>query len=111
MPSSAADRQSLVGNAEAFPILAHWDFFNHAAVSPLPRVATDALRAYCLEAEQGAYLNAQWYQHIELLRNGSASLINAHRDEIAFVKNTSEGLSIVANGIDWKPGDRIVTAA
>jgi cysteine desulfurase / selenocysteine lyase len=36
-------------------------------------------------------------------------MINAHRDEIAFVKNTSEGLAMVAGGIDWKPGDRIVT--
>ncbi len=36
-------------------------------------------------------------------------MLNCHRDEIAFVKNTSEGISIVANGIDWQWGDRIVT--
>ncbi len=38
-------------------------------------------------------------------------MINAQRSEIAFIKNTSEGIATVANGIDWKPGDRIVTTA
>jgi len=37
--------------------------------------------------------------------------MNAHRDEIAFIKNTSEGISIVAHGIEWQWGDVIVTSA
>src|SRR5213596_3461967 len=101
--------ESLIGNAEAFPILSHWDFFNHAAVSPIPRVAADAIRKYAQEAEGGAYLKTNWYNDIEALRSSVAGLIHADSDEIAFVKNTSEGLSIVAYGIDWKAGDRIVT--
>jgi selenocysteine lyase/cysteine desulfurase len=100
-----------VGNAQAFPVLAHWDFFNHAGVSPLPRAASDALRAFAGEAERGAYLETTWYKDIETLRRCAAELLNAHRDEIAFVKNTSEGIGIVAGGIDWKPGDCIVTTA
>jgi selenocysteine lyase/cysteine desulfurase len=36
-------------------------------------------------------------------------MINAHRDEIAFIKNTSEGISVVARGIEWQWGDVIVT--
>ncbi len=98
-----------VGNAEAFPILRHWDFYNHAGVSPLPHVAAEAMRAYTEQAEAGAYLNATWYRDVELLRQQAAGLIHAHRDEIAFVKNTSEGISIVASGLDWQWGDRIVT--
>ena len=39
------------------------------------------------------------------LRQSSARLIGASPDEIAITKNTSEGLAIVANGIDWHPGD------
>src|SRR5207248_568925 len=39
----------------------------------------------------------------------AAELLNAAAEEVAFVKNTSEGISIVANGIDWQWGDRIVT--
>jgi selenocysteine lyase/cysteine desulfurase len=105
------DLNHYVGNAGAFPILGKWDFFNHAGVCPLPRVATDALRAYAQQAESEAYLDSGWYRDIEKLRVLSARLLNCHRDEIAFVKNTGEGLSIVANGIDLRSGDRIVTTA
>jgi cysteine desulfurase/selenocysteine lyase len=101
---------AFIGNAEQFPVLSRCTFFNHAGVCPLPKVAADALRAYAAQAESSAYLGALWYHDLEKLRQESAALINAHRDEIAFVKNTSEGLSIVAHGIDWQWGDVIVTA-
>ena len=101
----------ITGNAEMFPILREMDFFNHAGVAPLPRVAADAMRRYAQQAETIAYVNTGWYREVEKLREVAASLINAHRDEIAFVKNTSEGVATVANGVAWKPGDRIVTTA
>jgi selenocysteine lyase/cysteine desulfurase len=103
------EMSTLVGNAEAFPVLRDWTFFNHAGVCPLPAAAADAFRRYADQAQSAAYLGGPWYQDIEKLRILSAEIINAHRDEIAFVKNTSEGLSIVANGIDWQWGDRIVS--
>jgi cysteine desulfurase/selenocysteine lyase len=98
-----------IGNAAIFPILGQWAFFNHAGVSPLPKMAGDAMRAFASQAESAGYLAAGWYQDIERLRQECAVLLNCHRDEIAFAKNTSEGISIVANGIDWQWGDRIVT--
>src|SRR5437588_5078519 len=100
-----------IGNPEAFPILRKWDFYNHAGVSPLPRVAADALRTFARQAEEGAYLDTRWYKDVESLRDSAAGLMNARREEIAFIKNTSEGIATVANGIDWRPGDRIVTTA
>src|SRR5438874_1965754 len=106
-----SDLSNLIGNATEFPILEKFDFFNHAGVAPIPRRAGDVLRAYAEQAEGGAYLATTWYADIEKLRVLAASLINAQRDEIAFIKNTSEGISIVANGIDWQPGDRIVTTS
>ncbi|MDB5297072.1 MAG: hypothetical protein JWO31_3055 [Phycisphaerales bacterium] len=105
------DLNQLVGNADAFPVLKRWQFFNHAGVCPLPAVGADAFRRYALQAETGGYLGTGWYQDVEALRVRAAGLIGAHRDEIAFVKNTSEGLSIVANGLDWQWGDRVVTTA
>jgi selenocysteine lyase/cysteine desulfurase len=105
------DIHSYIGNEEAFPVLRHWNFFNHAGVTPLPRSAVDAINTYARQAEHGAYLDTSWYKDIETLRQWSAAMLNAHRDEIAFVKNTSEGIALVANGIDWKAGDRIVTTA
>lgn len=105
------DIQTLIGNSQMFPILEKWDFFNHAGVAPLPKAAADALRKYAEQAESTVYLFSNWYEDCEKLRKLSANLIHAHPDEIAFVKNTSEGLSIVAKGIDWQSGDVIVTTA
>jgi selenocysteine lyase/cysteine desulfurase len=105
------DLASYIGNADAFPILRKWHFFNHAGVCPIPKVCADAMRAYCEQSESAGYLAVNWYQQIEQLRLLSAELVNADREEIAFVKNTSEGLSIVASGIDWQWGDQIVTTA
>jgi cysteine desulfurase / selenocysteine lyase len=105
------DIASYIGNADAFPVLGKWQFFNHAGVSPVPRVSADAVRKWAQQAESDVYLGSGWYGDIEKLRAICASLIHAHRDEIAFVKNTSEGISIVARGIDWQYGDVIVTTS
>jgi selenocysteine lyase/cysteine desulfurase len=98
-----------VGNADEFPILREWDFFNHAAVSPLPRRAADALRWYAGRIETHVYIDSHFHKAIEELRGSAARMINASADEVAFVKNTSEGIATVAGAIDWRAGDRIVT--
>ena len=109
MAQPAHDLQHFIGNADEFPILRHWDFYNHAGVCPLPTRAGQALRRFADIYETRAYLDSGFYREIESLRAAAAQLMNAGKDEIAFVKNTSEGISIVANGIDWQWGDRIVT--
>lgn len=106
-----AELKDYVGNVEAFPILRNWDFFNHAGVAPLPRAASQAFEKYAAEAQSQAYLNTSWFADIEVLRKSAATLMNATHREIAFIKNTSEGISIIANGIDWQWGDVIVTTA
>ncbi len=86
--------------------------FSITPASPrCPTLPREAFRVYARQAEAAAYLGSNWYQDIEKLRQSSAALLNAHRDEIAFVKNTSEGISIVANGLEWQFGDKIVTTA
>jgi cysteine desulfurase / selenocysteine lyase len=100
-----------IGNNHSFPVLLRQVFFNHAGVAPIPQVGADAFRKFADEAAHSAYLGATWYQDIEHLRAEAARLINARPGEVAFVKNTSEGISIVASGIDWQWGDRIVTTA
>ena len=92
------DIEHYIGNAEVFPILRKWDFFNHAAVSPLPQPASQVLCTFADQAGSDTYLVGTWYRDIERLRVLSAKLLDCHRDEIAFVKNTGEGLSIVASG-------------
>jgi selenocysteine lyase/cysteine desulfurase len=92
-----------------FPVAANLIYLNHAAVAPLPSPVASALAGFAVDArDYGSLHYAKWLQTYENCRLSAARLINAHRDEIAFVKNTSEGISIVANGFRWSPGDRIV---
>ncbi|HEY4330452.1 MAG TPA: aminotransferase class V-fold PLP-dependent enzyme [Phycisphaerae bacterium] len=92
-----------------FPSLAKWAFFNHSGVSPMPKPAADAMRRYIEQSENDAYITGHWYKHAETTRRHAAKLINADAKEIAFVKNTSEGLAFVANGLDWHAGDEIIS--
>jgi len=92
-----------------FPVAEHRLFMDHARVAPLPRPVQAAITAFAADAcEQGTAHYPEWIREIETVRSRFARLINAETEEVAFVKNTSEGLSIVANGIDWKEGDNVV---
>lgn len=94
---------------DQFPVTKNLIYLNHAAVSPLSKPCADAMRAFTDDAERyGSLHYDEWMAAYEGLRTATARLINAHRDEIAIVKNTSEGIATVALGIRWKPGDRVV---
>ena len=95
---------------EEFPITRNYNFQNHAAVAPLSRRAADAARKYLEHAEGNAYLLGGFYKHADRVRAQLALLINANADEVTFTKNTSEGLSLVANGLTWQNGDNVVTS-
>ena len=105
------DINHFIGNSDEFPILQSRIFLNHAAVSPIPRRAAMTIVKYAGHASEHAYIDSGWYKQIEQLRHTVANLLNATKDEIAFIKNTSEGLALVANGIEWREGDRIVTTS
>lgn len=95
--------------ADRFPILREMDFLNHAGVAPLSGPAAEALRRFAAEAETAAYTGGQWYRRIEHTRALAATIIGAASpEEIAFVPNTSTGLSMVANGLDWNEGDEVI---
>ncbi|MCU0229698.1 MAG: aminotransferase class V-fold PLP-dependent enzyme, partial [Bryobacterales bacterium] len=92
-----------------FPVAENLIYLNHAAVAPLCRPAAEAMRWLADDAMRNGSLHySQWEECYEGLRVTTARLIGAHRDEIAIVKNTSEGIATVAMGLDWKRGDRIV---
>ena len=51
----------------------------------------------------------EWCRYAdETIKARIGRLIGAHRDEIAFVKNTTEGLVNVANGFPWRDGDNLI---
>ncbi len=91
-----------------FPITRRYNFQDHAAVAPLSGPAADALTAYAHEVAAEGNLSGKYYRLADHVRQSGARLLNAHADEITFVKNTSEGINYVANGIQWITGDNVV---
>jgi len=96
---------------QEFPVTRNYNFQNHAAVAPISRRAAEAVRTYLTQAEENAYLRGGFYKHADRVRAQIAHLINANPDEVTFAKNTSEGLSMVANGLSWQSGDNVVTSS
>ncbi len=92
-----------------FPVTERLIYLNHAAVSPLSRRAAEAMQHLAQDAlEYGSLHYDKWMATYQGVRDSAAALINAAPEEIALVKNTSEGVATVAMGIDWRPGDVVV---
>jgi len=53
----------------------------------------------------------QWFEDADGIRISVSRLVNSEPGDIAFVTNAASALSILMSGLDWKPGDRIVTLA
>ena len=96
--------------AGEFPLETDVIYLNHAAVAPWPRRTADAVCAFAQEnLQQGAKHYPRWMEVEAQTRQLLARLINApSSDDIALLKNTSEGLSFLAYGLDWHEGDNIV---
>ncbi|WP_439861663.1 aminotransferase class V-fold PLP-dependent enzyme [Pseudomonas sp. MBLB4136] len=98
---------------EEFPQIAELRYLNHAAVAPWPQRAVAAVQRF---AEQNAQIGARdypaWLKIEGTLRERLARLLNApSTDDIALVKNTSEALSFVAFGLEWRSGDQVVISS
>jgi len=86
-------------------------YLNHAAVAPWPQRTAEAVQAFAEQnAVRGAADYPDWLQTERELRGRLQRLLNAPtRDDIALVKNTSEGLSLIAYGLPWQAGDNVVS--
>lgn len=114
--STITDRSLTVGVPAklraAMPVARRWAYFDHAAVGPLTQAATDAMTRYLTQAsESGDVTWPEWSAGVERTRAAAAQMIGARPAEIALVHSTSEGISLVAEGLDWSPGDNVVLPA
>lgn len=96
------------------PLLSTTIYMDTAAASLPPDPVLNAVSEYLLDTgHKGIYLPSfrrETYARVEAVRGQLAALLNAGADEIAFTKNASEAISLVAQGIDWQPGDEILVA-
>jgi selenocysteine lyase/cysteine desulfurase len=91
-----------------FPVCAEKIFLAHAAVCPLPRRVTQAMRDYLAKAnivDQKAVLPPGWLREI---RERAAQLIQAKPEEIALIGPTSLALSFIAAGLPLKKRDNVL---
>ncbi len=97
---------------DLFPVTENLVYFNHAAVGPLSARACEAMERHARDQRDfGALHWREWYAEHDRAREAAARLIGAGAHEIAIIKNTSEGLSFVAQGMRWQEGDNVVTTA
>src|SRR5262245_2949226 len=94
-----------------FPVTEHHAYLNHAALCPISTEVVARVQAHLEDvARHGLCSVEAWEKRIEQVRSASARLVGAQSSEIAFVRNTSHGLSIVAAGLDWKSGQNVLCA-
>jgi selenocysteine lyase/cysteine desulfurase len=95
-----------------FPATAKYAYLNSAAVAPLPTIAIEAVAAQLRDvSENGSVGFFEWVQTKKRARARVAEMLEVRPEQIAFMRNTSDGLSTVANGLDWAEGENIVTFA
>lgn len=95
------------------PVTDRFVFLNHAALAPVPRTAVERVgEAVGGQAATGDVLWPERQRRIEAARRSAARLLgDVEPSSVAFCENTSVGLSMVAEGLPWQPGDNVVTAA
>lgn len=93
---------------EEFPTLAHWTYLDTARKTVPPRCQEQAMQDYCRDIRETAGADAWSAVNVAETRDVMARLLGAKPAEIAFTKNTTEGLNIAAHAFDLQPGDNIV---
>lgn len=91
-----------------FPICREKIFFAHAAVTALPQPVADAATQYLQRSAGDPQELGETLRDIKRARKVCADFIDASPDEIALLGPTSLGLSLFANGLDWRAGDEVL---
>ena len=93
-----------------FPVTERAIYLNHAAVSPPPRPTIEAVQRQLSDVSNNGSVNFRDCLAVkESARKLTAAMLGARPEQVVFMRNTSDGLSSVANGLIWHPGDNIVT--
>jgi len=92
-----------------FPVTEHHIYLNHAGVAPLSQAAVDAMVADVRHvADHGSAVEPERFDRVDEVRLTAAALLGVPATDVAFVKNTTEGLAFVAEGLDLRPGQRVI---
>ncbi len=96
---------------DQFPVTQRWSWFNSATYGPLPACNIEAQTSFLRETSTGATVPGvgHWWEGADVVRQKIGQLVNASPQDICFLKSTSEGLGLAVTGLDWSPGDEVIT--
>ncbi len=87
-----------------FPVTERANYLNHAAVSPPPLPTINAIQSQLADVSENGSVNFRdWLAVKEKARRLVAGMLGARPEQVAFMRNTSDGLSTVANGLGLAP--------
>lgn len=94
------------------PALSECVYLNTGGVAPTPRPVTEAIIDSYERISKHGYQTPQVYDEVPRrlaeVRAHVARFVGADVEEIALLRNTTEGLNVVARGLSWTPGDEVV---
>jgi cysteine desulfurase / selenocysteine lyase len=102
MPLTPADMRA------AFPITRRYAYLDHAAIAPLATPVRSTMEVFLARQSEEPFELTHWERLKSQVRTRTAELLSTSADRIAFVKNTTTGLGMVAAGLDWQAGDNVV---
>ena len=102
MPLTPNDMRTL------FPIAPRYAYLDHAAIAPLSTPVRSTMEVFLGRLTEEPFDLAHWERLRGQVRVRVAELLAVGPESIAFTKNTTSGLGLVAAGLDWEAGDNIV---
>ncbi len=97
-------------SAERFPIKERYAFLSHCGIAPLYAEALCKEHEVGVEQSRtGALVFRRYDAILESLREAAAQLLRTAPDNLAFIKNTSEGINLIANGYPFQIGDQVIS--
>ena len=97
--------------ADLFPITKECIYLNHAGLSPLSTMSKEAMMNAIEWAMTATFKQDEWKAHYDRTRWKIADLIHCEPPEVAFTRSTSDGVSMLLNGLTWNSQDNLVTYA
>ena len=97
---------------ELFPAAKKYAYLNSAACAPLPTITVEAVNKQLRDVSENGTINfLDWVATKNRARQIIASMLKVGAEQVAFMRNTSDGFATAANGLKWEKGDNIVTFA
>ena len=97
------------GIRSEFPVTQEYIYMNHAGVAPISESVSGAMERILKDVKRNGMVNSSlWEETYFRTRKSAGKLVGSKASEIAFVKNTTEGILFVANGLKWRAGDNVI---